>query len=255
MDKDQQVTVSLLEGIKIIRSSPVPMYYQIAEQLALKITNGELPPDTRLDNEIELSQQLGVSRITIRNAIAQLVKQNLVTRQRGLGTVVAPPHVRRPVALTSLYEDLLRAGKRPSTKVLKFEIVRAAPEVAAMLGIEQGQEVFHLERLRFADEEPIALMKNYLPSSLPITKEKLEQQGLYTILREAGIVINVATQKIGARAPSPYERSILGLAPREPVLTMSRVAYDSRGIAVEYGSHVYPASRYSFEMKLFSPEV
>src|SRR5262245_45329011 len=93
------------------RTSPIPLYFQLARQLEATISRGELAPGPRPDNEIELSERLAVTRPTMRKAIERLVNQGLVVRRRGKGTVVVPKAVKRPMALSSLYDDLAHAGR------------------------------------------------------------------------------------------------------------------------------------------------
>jgi DNA-binding GntR family transcriptional regulator len=95
-------------SIAVDRASPVPLYYQVAQQLEQVIQSGELAPGTRLNNELVLADQLGVSRPTLRRAMEYLVDRGYLVRKRGIGTQVVHPKLRRPVQLTSLYDDLTR---------------------------------------------------------------------------------------------------------------------------------------------------
>src|ERR1700722_19859921 len=116
------VNHAALPIIQIDRSSPVPLYFQVAQRLEHMIESGELPTGTRLDNEIDLADQLGLSRPTMRRAIAYLVDRGLVVRKRGLGTQIVHAKVRRQVGLTSLYDDLAKPSRSPRTQVLTFEV-------------------------------------------------------------------------------------------------------------------------------------
>jgi DNA-binding GntR family transcriptional regulator len=233
------------------RTSPIPLYFQIARQLEEAISRGELAPGTRLDNEIELSERLAVSRPTMRKAIERLVNQGLVVRRRGKGTVVVPKAVKRPMALSSLYDDLAHAGRRPRTQVLTVAMQPASPEVAAALALAEGEPTLYLERLRYADDAPLAVMHNYLPGGLvELDSEMLSSQGLYEILRARGIQFQVATQTIAARAATSHEARLLQVGRNTPMLTMTRTAFDTAGRAVEYGNHAYLADRYSIEVTL-----
>ena len=109
-----------------------------------------------------------------------------------------------------------------------------------------------LERLRYARGEPLARMRNYLPAELVpgLATEALQERGLYQMLRAHGITLHAAAQTIGARAATLAEARLLGEAKGAPLLTMERTTYDERGRVVEYGTHIYRASRYSFELSL-----
>ncbi|HEX6074314.1 MAG TPA: GntR family transcriptional regulator [Micromonosporaceae bacterium] len=237
--------------VPLDRSSPVPLYFQVAQHLEHLIESGELPVGTRLDNEIALADQLGLSRPTMRRAIGHLVDRGLLVRRRGVGTQVVQPKVRRPLELTSLHDDLVKAGREPRTEVLSFRVRSATGPVAHALGVADGTEVYAVERLRYADDEPLALLHNYLPADrVALTPEELATRGLYEILRRAGIIPKMASQTISARKARPAEARTLHETRGAPLLTMSRTAYDDHGRAIEYGDHVYRASRYSFELTL-----
>src|ERR1700731_980744 len=146
--------------IRVDRSSPVPLYFQVAQHLEQLIESGELPMGTRLENETDLADQLGLSRPTMRRAIEYLVGRGLLVRKRGIGTQVVHTKITREVELTSLYDDLAKTGRDPSTTVVSFRPGRAPDRVAATLGIAAGTPVYAFERLRYAGAEPLALMRN-----------------------------------------------------------------------------------------------
>jgi DNA-binding GntR family transcriptional regulator len=239
--------------IRVDRSSPVPLYFQVAQHLEQMIESGELPMGSRLDNEADLAGQLGLSKPTMRRAIEYLVGRGLLVRRRGIGTQVVQAKVTREVSLTSLYDDLAKAGRDPSTTVISFGAEQASGELAAELGIPAGAPVYVFERLRYAGAEPLALMRNHVPGQLMrLSAADLEAQGLYHLFRANGISVRIAKQAIGARAASGAEARALGERKGAPLLTMERSAYDEQGRAVERGRHVYPASRYSFNLTLTS---
>jgi DNA-binding GntR family transcriptional regulator len=250
-------TGALVDGlaqlIRIDRSSPVPLYFQVAQRLQELIESAQMPPGSRLDNEITLADQLGLSRPTMRQAIQHLVDKGLLVRKRGVGTQVAHSRVRRQVELTSLYDDLDRAHRQPRTEVLSFAAVPAPLEVALALNLAAATDVLAIQRLRYAEDEPLALMHNYLPIGLAdITPQRLADRGLYQLLRDGGVQMRIADQTIGARKATVVEARLLAEPRGAPLLTMARTAYDHAGRAVEYGSHVYRASRYSFELTLLA---
>ncbi|MFF0278560.1 MULTISPECIES: GntR family transcriptional regulator [unclassified Streptomyces] len=236
------------------RSSPVPLYFQLARQLESAVENGTLTPGTLLGNEIDLATRLGLSRPTVRQAIQTLVDKGLLVRRRGVGTQVVHSTVRRPLELSSLYDDLDAAGQLPATRVLVNRVEPATGPVAAALRLPEGSEVVYLERLRTAHGEPMAYLRNHLPAELlgpggPDTA-RLEATGLYRLLRSAALTLHSARQAVGARAATAAEAALLDEREGAPLLTMERVTFDDTGRAVEYGSHLYRADRYTFEFQL-----
>ncbi|MGI9050918.1 MAG: GntR family transcriptional regulator [Rubrobacteraceae bacterium] len=242
---------SVLDGVRLDHASPVPLYHQAAQVLEQAIEDGRLQRGSKLANELDLAEQLGISRPTMRAAIKQLVDKGLLMRRRGIGTTVTPRPVRRAVALTSLYDDLKESGREPETRVLALEEIPCPPEVAEQLGLGPEAPVLRFDRLRAADSDPIALMHNVVPVGLlEIEKEDLEQTGLYDLFRANGISPHVATQRVGARKAETEEAELLEIEPGDPIMTMMRTAYDTSGRPIEYGTHSYPAESYWFEMML-----
>ena len=243
---------SFQPNIAIDRTSDVPLYSQIAEALAALILDGTLAPGTRIEDEVSMARRLEVSRPTTRQALQRLVDRGLISRRRGAGTVVTSPHVRRPMELSSLLADLTKSGHTVSTSITEYSMHPADEEEAEHLGIEAGTNVTRIRRVRSADGEPLALMENLLPAAIAPSHEELEQDGLYNLLRAQGVVPATATQSIGARNATPAEAGVLEEKRRAALLTVTRTAYDSSGAVIEYGTHVYRASRYSFETTLFN---
>src|SRR6201982_1154368 len=116
--------------IRVDRSAPVPLYCQVAQHLEQLIESGELPMGARLDNETDLAGQLGLSKPTMRRAIEYLVGRGLLVRKRGIGTQVVHTKVTREVELTSLYDDLAKTGRDPSTTVVSFRTEPASNSLA-----------------------------------------------------------------------------------------------------------------------------
>jgi DNA-binding GntR family transcriptional regulator len=144
---------------------------------------------------------------------------------------------------------LERDRRHPSTEVLSVETVAADSGIAAALRVDEGSDVVAIERLRYADDEPIAIMRNHLPADVvELSRAALAGSGLYQLLRRSGVALSSAEQTIGARRATAAEAKLLGEIRGAPLLTMVRTAHDQSGRPVEYGSHVYRASRYAFEM-------
>ena len=237
--------------VHLDRTSPVPLYFQVATRLQELIEKGEIGVGARIENEVDLAERLGVSRPTTRRAIQYLVERGMLVRKRGVGTQVVHPKVRRPVELSSLYDDLVAGDRSPRTDVLELSVRPAPDEIAAALDLPPGTPVTWIERLRYAGGEPLALMHNAIPLDvLRLTAEDLASHGLYELLRRAGFVPRIATQVIGARSATAAEARTLAEKRGASLLTMTRTAWDAGGRALEYGSHLYRASRYSFELNL-----
>lgn len=245
---------TVIDAFVIDRSSPVPLYYQVSQHLERAIESGEIPNGSHFENEIQLAESLGLSRPTMRRAMQHLVDKGLIVRRRGIGTRVVQPKVRRPMELTSLYDDLAGSGQSPTTRVLDVETVTTDDAIALRLGSPVGIPVLKIVRLRSAGETPIAKMTNYLPESVGAFEgPELETHGLYELMRGRGIQLHSATQFVGARNATAAEARLLDESRSAALLTMQRVTYDDHGAIVEYGDHIYAASRYSFETHLLKP--
>ncbi|MDO5049059.1 MAG: GntR family transcriptional regulator [Actinomycetaceae bacterium] len=246
MDEPYQLMVD------IDRDSSVPLYQQISEPLEHAIISGQIAPGQLVEDEISMARRLEVSRPTARRALQELVNRGLLTRRRGVGTRVTPSQIHRPLELSSLNDDLVEAGYKPSTRVLSYEIIEAGPEEAQMLGLEVGDGVLLSSRLRSVDGQPLAILTNHLPLDLAPTWKELQESGLYECFARRNIKIASASQKIGARQATPAEAEILTEETKAPLLTMERTAYTEDGRIVEVGNHVYRPSLYSFRFTVFA---
>ena len=233
------------------RSGPIPLYFQVAQKIEAAIMDGELPAGSRLENEVALGERLGLSRPTVRRAIQELVDKGLLVRRRGIGTQVVHGQVTRGVELTSLFEDLTRSGKKPSTRMLEIKVVKADSKMADILAVAVGSECLYVKRLRLADDVPVSVLENWLPADfIDLDRDAMIEHGLYQLLRSRGVNIRVAKQRIGARKASVLESELLEIDKNSAVLTMDRTAYDNSGRAVEFGHHCYRPDLYSFEVTL-----
>lgn len=238
--------------VSLVRASPVPLYHQLAEQLSEAIECGRIEKGAFLPNELELASHWQLSRPTVRRAIQELVEAGLIVRRRGIGTRVVSERIRRPVRLSSLFEDLRSQGATPSTRVLVHERRAADDETAEALGISRGDEFVFLERLRLSGAEPFAILTNHLlvEAAGDITTEGLERSGLYELLRSGGVRPRAADQEIGAKVAARREAKLLNLTVGAPLVTMRRVMQDDSGRTVELGTHVYDARRYSVQISV-----
>jgi DNA-binding GntR family transcriptional regulator len=239
--------INASDPITIDRTSPVPLYFQLAQHFESAIRSGALKVGARLETEVQLAEMLSLSRPTVRAAFLYLANKGLVVRKRGTGTLVASKRINGDFELTSLYDELKASGRAPATRVLKTETRHVSGQVADALRLAEGSLVLSLERLRLADGEPMALMHNYLPAGLvQLNVEMLEEHGLYELLRASGIGLYSATQRMGAKNASAVEARLLDETRGTALLTMERIAYDQADRPVEFARHLYRSSRYAF---------
>lgn len=238
--------------ITLERNSPVPLYYQLAQSIEEAINTGQLAAGDRLENEVSMTRRLGLSRPTARQAIQELVKKGLLVRKRGVGTQVVHSQFSREERLTSLFDDLVKAGRAPTTQILDYRVgileddVRGAIDAAEVT----SAEFLTIRRLRMADDVPLAILGNYLPAHFDVSRADLEAKGLYACLRSSGVNLKIAHQRIGARLMSDEEAALLAEETPAACLTVERIAYDDTGRFVEYGRHLYRASHYSVQASL-----
>ena len=238
--------------ITLERNSPVPLYYQLAQSIEHAINTGALAPGDRLENELSLTSRLGLSRPTARQAIQELVKKGLLVRKRGVGTQVVRSQFRRDERLSSLNEDLAKAGRTPTTRVLEYSVGELDPDIRDAIEAATATDVEFLKirRLRLADDVPLAILTNYLPDRFEITEADLEGKGLYACLRSLGVNLKIAHQQISARLMTDEEAELLDEETPAACLTVDRIAYDDVGQFVEFGRHIYHAAHYSIQSSL-----
>ncbi|ORC15998.1 MULTISPECIES: GntR family transcriptional regulator [Rothia] len=240
-----------LSFISIDRTSPIPLYHQLVSEIKTAISTGALTAGTMLPNELDIAAQLHLSRPTVRKAMDELVRAGLLVRKRGVGTQVVSNEIRRPLTLSSLYTDLTLSGVVPSTEVLEFNVAPAPHDIVAQLNLTENTDVYHILRLRLENNQPLAIMENWIPAHLgTIDKADLEKQGLYDTLRAMGVTFSLAHQTVGATIANEFQATTLNTTVGAPLVHMKRTALDDIGTRVETGRHVYRADLYSFEMTL-----
>jgi DNA-binding transcriptional regulator YhcF (GntR family) len=207
--------------IRVDRTSPVPLYFQVAQHLEQLIESGELASGSRLENETDLADRLGLSRPTMRKAIGYLVDRGLLVRKRGVGTQVVHAKVRRQIELTSLYDDLAKTRRDPSTTVVSFSR-RPSGAPALDLGLARGTEVYSFERPLRRRRATGADAQPRPGKPAPPAADGLERRGLCNLSGRHHL--RIARQSI-APGPRPRRGPALGESRAAPLLTMERTAY------------------------------
>lgn len=215
----------------------VPAYERIRE--ALRVEADQLGPGGRLPGENALAERFGVTRVTVRHAIAGLAADGVVVREHGRGTFVLDGSraTRRLSRLTSLSEDLRGQGLNVETTILSRETTDASTEIAEGLDLGHGARVVCLERLRVSNGKPIAIQKAWVPVGIcpSLAWEELENGSLYeTLERRHGIRLKRAEQWMGAVAATREQAVLLGVRPGSPLLHTKRITVDDSGKRTEF---------------------
>lgn len=208
-----------------------PMYLQVARRLMDDMQAGHYRPDQALPSERALSEQFGVSRVTARKAIDQLVLQGLVIRKHGSGNYVSQMELPLP-SLSGFSAQMQQRGNKPSSTWLKREIVLANAEEQLSLGLSPNERVVRLERLRLADDEVMAHELAVLPLDI-VPDPGAIGDSLYQYLAENGRLPVRALQQIRAANATEAVAEQLGVEVGQAVLFVTRVGYLGSGRAVE----------------------
>ncbi len=227
---------------------PVPKYYRVKEVVLARIADGTWPPGALLPPEPELCQEFGVSRITVRKAIGDLVRDGKIRTVQGKGTFVATPKLgeRFVQRAYGIYEDMARRGLHLETEVLRQEVIPAPRGVAEHLGLSAGTPVHVLVRLRSVGGERLLISSTYVPEALcpGLVHDDLSTGSLFRLLRERyGLKIARGERSLEAVAAGQWEARLLNLALASPLLRLVSVAYLPDGRAVEYSDTLQHGER------------
>ncbi|MEY4166325.1 MAG: GntR family transcriptional regulator [Blastocatellia bacterium] len=239
--------------MRLNKHSFTPLYHQIEQALRRQIEDGALAPGEVI-SERELSERLGVSRMTARQALNTLREDGLIYTERGRGTFVAEPKMDvHTQQLLGFSEDMRRRGLTPSSRILNFRRELPAEVIRERLDLEGAEEVYRIERLRLADGTPMAWEICHLPVNLGIEigREDLERGSLYQLFEEAGgIRLLEADEVLEAACATRREAELLSITRRSPVLIVERTVRDIDHRPVEYVRSVYRGDRYQARIRL-----
>ena len=241
-----------------LQRGPLPLWFQIKEQLRHAIDSGEWAPGEQLPTENELIEFFGVSRITIRTAFERLGDQGLVDRIPGRGTFVAQRSFEQPVTrLAGFHEDMASRGLVASTHTLSVQVVPGPSDVASALGAA-GEDLVEIRRLLLADNAPMAVQHGYLPTwvmgSGGFTASDLSNKSLYRIMEERTASRPAAAEgTIEAVRADGARAGLLEVSEGSPLLLVTRLSLDRSRRPVEYVRLWYRADRYRFRVELQRP--
>lgn len=238
---------------RISRDSQIPLYHQIANDLRERIVSGAWAAGRRLPSEAELTQLYGASRITIRQALANLADEGLVSREPGRGSFVRDPSITAgPRRLTSFTDEMRSRGMHSTSTVLANRIEPADTRTAELLQVDVGTPTVRLERLRYGDGQPVGIQVSHLVAAQVPGFETLDfsDRSLYEELaRRAGITIEEAEETYIVSAIDGSDAERLEVAPGTPGLVVERVGW-SGGQVVEFTRSLMRGDRYRVQIRL-----
>jgi GntR family transcriptional regulator len=231
----------------------IALHHQIKEDLFLHLRSGRWPPGFELPTEESLCRHYGVSRGTLRRAIADLVTGGYVERHRGRGSFVARPKLESGVV--GSYKSFLVVGPPldPGGRVLACRRVRAAKDVAAMLAIEAGGLIWRLERVRFTERRPVSLQTSFMPVGLcpDLSRHDLTGRHLVDVLREAyGVHLTNAVEYVEPTIADGYAAKVLSVPLRTPLFQIERTTYSTGETVAEYRRALLRGDIYRYRIEL-----
>ena len=230
------------------RSSPEPLYRQLASLLERAIRGGALKPGDRLDSEGVLAGRYGVSRITLRQAVEALVRKQILVRKQGKGTFVTTPAVRHDLKrLHGLLGSLFSQAEGASSCLLHYELRVPPADVAEALALKSRAKALSLERLYLIDNKPVALTEAWLvPAAAELSRVKAELISTEDMMRAVGIHIASTQVAIRAEAAGARVGRLLRISARAPVLGLRRKALGADGATKEVGRVWFCSDSYQF---------
>ncbi len=239
----------------INNSSYLPLYIQLRDILKQKIDSRDWTDGNRLPGENELCQEYKVSRTVVRQALLELELAGLIIRHKGRGTFVAASKINESLAqkMTGFYEDMTERGKNQKTKVLVDKTIPVDELMAKKLGLNPGDLVFEIRRLRFVDNDPLVIVSSYLPVTLcpQLANVDLTDRSLYLFLEEeCNVSISRSYRTIEATLANKENADLLDIPIGDPLIRLEAVSYLEDGTPVEYYCAFHRGDRARFEIDL-----
>jgi len=228
----------ILNQSKINRYSHVPIYFQLKEIIRKKIINKEIKPGENIPSESQLCRQYLISRMTVRRAIGDLIKEGLLYAERGKGTFITKPIVKRDLSiLTSIISDMRKVGYKVVIKVLNLKVVPASKEIANMLEITTKNKIIMIERLKLIENKPFFLEKSFLPYELcpNLVNDNLNKYSIYFLLEDKyNLALDSGIISIKAIAANKYQSNLLQVNKGTPILSLEQTTYLKNRQVIEF---------------------
>ncbi len=241
-------------GSVVVAPTSEPKYYELRQWLRHHVDG--LAPGTPVAPERTLSERFNISRTTVRQALHDLAVEGRIVRRQGRGTFVAPPKVTQNLQLSSYTDDMTAQGLRPGSRLVDVAVIEAEPDVAAKLGLPARASVVRLERVRSADDEPMAVETVYLDHErFPDIGDRLTTDvSLYALLEDGyGVIPVSADETIETVLAPPAASRLLGTDATTPMLLLTRSSRDESGRPVEYVRSLYRGDRFRFAARITRP--
>ncbi len=230
------------------------LYSRIEAVLASEIADGNSKVGEQLPTEDSLMGRFGVSRITVRRAIQNLVSRGLVEIRRGKGTFVAAPKITQELTeLSGFVEDMHALGRKPTARVVSKEIVPADATVANQLALTKGERVIRIRRVRLADGVPLSFDETYLPLDIgkKIIADNLKVEPIFSLLeRKYDVPLIEAEYKLDAVPADPEVAAALKVKRRSPIFRIERTSYSTGSRPVDYERLYYRGDLVRFATRL-----
>ncbi|AMQ07879.1 GntR family transcriptional regulator [Sporosarcina psychrophila] len=238
---------------KLDKSVPIPLYFQLKELVQKKIEIGIYQVGDSIPTEKELSEVYEISRTTVRQAITELVQEGLLYREKSKGTFVRAPKISQSFAqaLGSFNDQIRDLGMTPTTEVLNLEVVEASKEVIEHLKLQPNEKVIYIHRRRFADNEPIVMVKTYLPyeKCKNVLKHNFVEESLYPVLSmNKETKINKIKRFIEAVEAIEYDMENLHLEKGRAVQKFISIGFNIKDEPIEYTIARYRGDKNRFEI-------
>ncbi|HEY5586114.1 MAG TPA: GntR family transcriptional regulator [Ruminiclostridium sp.] len=243
------------EGEELDKRIPIPLYYQLKNILLRYIKQHSDKFDEPIPTEVEISIYFDISRPTVRQAIKELVVEGYLYRVKSKGTFITKPKIDQDFMqnLDSFNNEMHKKNYIPSTKILNIDVIDSNEEISKALQIPQNSKVIVLERLRFANEEPIVFVVTYLPYYIfsNILNQKLEEISLYEIMeKEYGFVICKAVRHVESFIANEAEAKILKIEKGAAIQYFESIVYSAEDTPVEFSKAKYRGDRNKFKFVL-----
>ena len=245
----------MLQERTLDKSIPIPLYFQLEQLILEEIESGAYPVGSMIPTEKELSQMFDISRTTVRQAITDLVRKEQLYRIKSKGTFVSRPKLNQEFiqSILSFNEDVMHAGRTPSTEVLDLKVVTLPQEIAVQMDLPVESRAIYLYRKRYADDDPIVRVETYLPydACAFMLDHDFSKESLYDVLstRESTKVTRIR-RLCEARSANSEDVAVLDIKRGRPIQYFNSFGYNRQGKLIEFSIARYRGDQNKFQVEI-----